>query len=252
MIEKYMKNALECDVPERVWEKIKDTPITVKDTSVKRKNYKRYAFAFAASCIVVIISVILIKGGIFHLLPNLTENPMSDPTSSESQTLVTSPPKEPTTSYPIKEPTNSESQPNDKLKDMIKIWDYRLYKIQDMSLTEKDLDQQYDKEINGSIDTVFSIKGSSLTESLAVKKQSVIYRFVSVSDGIFKVNNKNYGLTELNSLDKPTEKGKLLRETDNGIQIYEVVGTDKLILVDMTKIIGISDFEWVFIAEMIN
>ena len=126
----------------------------------------------------------------------------------------------------------------------------QFYKIVDLQISESDLDKLYTQVINGNETTVFSLKGKSIDECFVWKANDEYHYYKCIYKGIFNFNGKNYGLESPEKYVNP-EKGKYLGEVD-GIKVYEFVGNDNAILVDMAPVIGWGDSEELYVATLIE
>lgn len=131
-----------------------------------------------------------------------------------------------------------------------RVWNHNFYKIVDLQISESDLDKLYTQVINGNETTVFSRKGKSIDECFVWKANDEYHYYKCIYKGIFNFNGKNYGLESPEKYVNP-EKGKYLGEVD-GIKVYEFVGNDNAILVDMAPVIGWGDSEELYVATLIE
>lgn len=96
---------------------------------------------------------------------------------------------------------------------------------------------------------VYSVKGRSPDECFIVKIGEVYMRYDFIRSGIFTLDGKRYGLTELPP-DYAHEKGALLGTSD-GLSLYAAVGDSAAVYVDLTPVIPHDDVddEYLYLAR---
>ena len=132
---------------------------------------------------------------------------------------------------------------------VFRVWNHNFYQCVDVQISESKLDKSHTQVINGNETTIYSLKGKSIDECFVWKANNKFYYYECVYKGIFNFNEKNYGLESSAKYINP-EKGKYLGDID-GIKIYEFVGNENAILVDLAPIIGFSDSEELYVAALI-
>lgn len=138
-----------------------------------------------------------------------------------------------------------------------KVWDHKLYTLasdDEMYVQESDIDRKFSQTVNGVEFTVFSIKGVSLSESFAYQANNIYHRYNAIYNGEFEINGKKYGIVDTQAYYYPEpEKGNYIGEV-NGMKVYEFVGNDKAVLIDLNRYVGIGGTtdEFLYVAELLN
>lgn len=134
------------------------------------------------------------------------------------------------------------------------VWDNRLYEIQDTVLKENDLGKEFSKTINNKTFMVYSIGNIAIENSIAYKRNNIIYQYNCIYNGVFNINGKEYGLVDWRYYNySQLEKGEYLGKV-NGKKIYKVVGNNKMVLINLTPIVSSvhDDEEYLFVAEFLE
>lgn len=99
---------------------------------------------------------------------------------------------------------------------------------------------------------VYSVKGRSPDECIIVKIGEVYMRYDFVRSGVFTLNGKRYGLTELPP-DYAHEKGALLGTSD-GLSLYAATGDPTAVYVDLSPVIPHDDpdAEYLYLARELD
>lgn len=99
---------------------------------------------------------------------------------------------------------------------------------------------------------VYSVKGHSPDECIIVKVGEVYMRYDFIRSGVFTLNGKRYGLTELPP-DYAHEKGALLGTSD-GLSLYAATGDPAAVYVDLSPVIlhDDPDAEYLYLAKELD
>lgn len=99
---------------------------------------------------------------------------------------------------------------------------------------------------------VYSVKGRSPDECIIVKVGEVYMRYDFIRSGVFTLNGKRYGLTELPP-DYAHEKGALLGTSD-GLSLYAATGDPAAVYVDLSPVIPHDDpdAEYLYLAKELD
>lgn len=282
-VENLLKQAKEITAPESVWEKIENEQIIVKPESTKTKTKTkiktRYpAIASLAACAAVCaLTLAMINQKRINNTPGITAELTTDNSKVSSQTQNEEVKDKESENITLQHQNTSENQTTTKSEietntqstqteststqgngsqasgisvPFFRVWNHNFYKIVDLQISESDLDKLYTQVINGNETTVFSRKGKSIDECFVWKANDEYHYYKCIYKGIFNFNGKNYGLESPEKYVNP-EKGKYLGEVD-GIKVYEFVGNDNAILVDMAPVIGWGDSEELYVATLIE
>lgn len=274
-----MKKAMQLKAPERVWENIKYQSIIVKSTETeKKKSSVRYSiFASATACAVLILSVVVMnQKGTFKQLQmvgdqsmntgNVTAKVESSTIQDNESSVITSEniiPSEIESASNNQFPNTSES---DQSQQEIhggnffniptyKVWDHKLYIIDPNNkiIKRDDIEKAYSETFNDVTTTVYSIKNIPIEKSFLYKVGDVYIQYNFKQNGVFNINGKDYGIIDQSSYYPEPQKGKNIGVI-NGMKVYEFVGNDKAVLIDLNQILGIegTEAEFLYVAELIN
>lgn len=134
------------------------------------------------------------------------------------------------------------------------VWDNRLYELQEnTALRETDLEKEYSKTLNSKTFMVYSIRNIAIENSIAYKRNNMIFQYNCIYNGVFNVNGKEYGLVDWRYYYYlEPKKGEYLGKV-NGKKIYKFVGNNKAVLIDLTSIVSsVHDDEYLFVAELLE
>lgn len=251
-VERYLKQAQSINPPERVWENIKNAPIIIKETEKKSKKkasilLRHSLLAGAALCTVLVFSIILSQQKSLNNTSLITEGQTTMNTTESSKTTNSS--------------SSSEQEQAGNIYDLNiphdRVWNNRLY-VADTSngftLKDSDLDQEFSKTVNNQTIVVYSIKNQPIEKSFASKVGNIIVQYNCIYEDTFFINNKEYGLVEQEYYFYPEpEKGNYIG-TINGQKVYEVIGNDEVVLIDLTSVVSANDEdnEYLFVAEILK
>ena len=235
----------------------------------KKRPVLRYsAISSVAACAVIVLSVMVAKQNLQNTSPSIDDfslnanlsnetSSISDWTNQQSQPSLSADISQGETSTPSSKPTENEAE--DPTKSQIQSGDYfnipafmvidhRFYRTTSTQISESDLDRQFTKTVNGEVQAIYSLKGQSLEIGLVYKLGNVYRYYECIHSGVFTFNNRKYGLEEQKD---SLEKGKYLGTAD-GLKLYEIVGNDKAILVDMSPIINLDGSECLYVAALLE
>lgn len=267
-IEKYMKEAMKIDAPESVWERIKSEPILVyTDSNEQRRSCgktHRRAAAFAAAAFVIIAAVAAInKGNVFQQPPIIGENSTDSGNSlfiaDDDTTLSAAPIPGGTQGASTEDATSpSEIDLGSSMGVCIPYYmvlNHRLYSANcESGLIQTDLGDEYTEMQNEYEVTVYSIKGVPLDQSFAIKANGMIIRYNFIYNGEFEIDSEKYGIVDTQAYYYPEpQKGKYLG-TVEGMKVYEFLGNDKAVLIDLNPIVAIDggNDEFLYAAEKLS
>lgn len=267
--ERYIKGEIsKAQAPEAVWEKIKDKPILVySDSGEGSKAYvktRRGAAAAVAAALVIVAAAAAVNGGDIFKQPPIDAAKGSD----RENALIAS--EEDTADNAASAPSVTEdgsaaSAPLPSGTDSglsmgvcvscYMVFDHRLYTADcESGLTESDLGDKYTQMQNEHEVSVYSVKGVPLAESFAVKANGMIIRYDFLYSGVFEFGGEKYGIVDKGAYYYPEpQKGKYLG-TAEGMKVYEFVGNDKAVLIDLNPVAAIdgdSD-EFLYAAEKLS
>lgn len=201
--------------------------IKTKTNQIKNRRAMKYSAVSAAACIIVALCVFMLKDDFM--------TPSMDTTVQE----------EVQTSLAEKEevPINTA---NGLFIPAIIVYSNKLYVGAEDTVYYSDLDKEYLAEINGRQQTIYSLKGKSL-DSIVLKIGQAYYGYYKcVYEGTFRYQDKEYGLKE--PLPQEMKKGRYIGKS-NGFSIYEVVGEDSAIIVDIAPLFKLDCAEQLYIAQ---
>lgn len=276
--------------PEEVWDNIKDEPILIQTKPATGKSKViRYSLATAAASVFVMVASFLAVNNNFFNQPQLTGE--LNATNSTSNTLQnsdkgternettgepngttetegrgdaaqseTTQPPQTSQGTQGQAPSTNGSQGEQNMGINIpyyKVWEHTLYILAPddaMYVQETDIDKQLKQTVNGVEFTIYSIKGVPVTEAFAYNANGIYHRYIAAFNGEFEFNGGKYGIVDAQAYYYPEpEKGQYLGEVD-GKKIYEFVGNDKAVLVDLSRSINVGGAadELLYVAELLN